>query len=183
MNTKITTRELTMMALMTAVMCVLAPLSIPLPGLVPISLGTLVIYFYPYFLGTRRAAICLFIYVALGAIGLPVFTGYTGGLPKLVGPTGGYIVGYFFIVLFHGSAIKRFPQSKLAHILGIVIGTACCYLIGTIWLGQLMGISFTKALAGGVIPFIPGDICKATVAVILAPVICARLQKAGLMLN
>lgn len=182
-NNKISTRELTMMGLMTAAMCALAPLSIPLPGLVPISLGTLVIYFYPYLLGTRRSALCCLLYIMLGAVGLPVFTGYTGGLPKLLGPTGGYMLGYFFIIWFQGSALKRFPQSRLAHVLGVLMGTACCYLIGTAWLGHLLGLSFAKALAAGVIPFIPGDICKAAVAVLLAPVICGRLQKAGLLLR
>lgn len=180
---KSSTRELTFMGLMTAVMCALGPLSIPLPGLVPLSLGTLVIYFYPYLLGTRRAALCCLIYILLGTVGLPVFSGYSGGLPKLLGPTGGYMLGYFFIILFEGLAIKYFPHSRLLQAVGIILGTACCYLIGTLWLGHLLGLTFTKALTAGVIPFIPGDIAKAAATLLIAPVLRARLQKAGLLLH
>ncbi len=180
---RISTRQLTFMGLMTAVMCALGPLSIPLPGLVPISLGTLVLYFYPYLLGTRRAALCCLLYILLGAIGLPVFSGYSGGLQKIFGPTGGYLLGYFLIILFQGVAIRRFPNNRLVHAAGILVGTVCCYLIGTLWLGQLLGLSFGKALAAGVIPFIPGDIGKAAAALIIAPLIRARLQTAGLTLR
>ena len=180
---RISTRELTFMGLMTAVMCALGPLSIPLPGLVPISLGTLVIYFYPYLLGTRRAALCCLLYILLGAIGLPVFSGYTGGLQKLFGPTGGYMLGYFLIILFQGLAIRRFPNNRLVHAAGILLGTLGCYLVGTLWLGHLLGRTFVEALAAGVIPFIPGDIGKAAAALIVAPLIRARLQTAGLTLN
>ncbi len=183
MTQKISTRELTFMGLMTAIMCALGPLSIPLSGLVPISLGTLVIYFYPYLLGTRRAALCCLIYILLGAVGLPVFTGYSGGLPKLLGPTGGYMLGYFFIILFEGLAIKRLPNNRFLHAAGIALGTVCCYLIGTLWLGHLLGLTFAKALAAGVIPFIPGDIGKAAAVLLIAPMLRARLQKAGLTLH
>lgn len=177
------TREMTFMGLMTAVMCALGPLSIPLPGLVPLSLGTLVIYFCPYLLGARRAALCCLLYILLGAVGLPVFTGYTGGLSKLFGPTGGYMLGYFFIIFFEGLAIKRFPNHRLPHAAGIVFGTICCYLIGTLWLGHLLNLTFAKAFTAGVIPFIPGDIGKAIVALLIAPVVRARLQTAGLTLH
>ena len=180
---RISTRELTFMGLMTAVMCALGPLSIPLPGLIPISLGTLVIYFYPYLLGTRRAALCCLIYILLGAIGLPVFSGYSGGLQKLFGPTGGYMLGYFLIILFQGLAIKYFSANRLVHAAGILVGTVCCYLIGTLWLGHLLGRTFAEALAAGVLPFIPGDIGKAAAALVVAPVIRARLQTAGLTLR
>lgn len=189
---KISTRELTFMGLMTAVMCALGPLSIPLPGLVPLSLGTLVIYFYPYLLGARRAALCCLLYILLGAVGLPVFSGYSGGLQKLFGPTGGYMLGYFLIILFQGLAIRRFPNNRLVHAAGILLGTLGCYLVGTLWLAYLMShasssapnvFPFARALGAGVIPFIPGDIAKAAVALIAAPLIRARLQTAGLTLK
>lgn len=180
-KTKFTPRELTMIGLMTAAMCVLAPISIPLPGLVPISLGSLVIYFYPYLLGTKRAALSCALYITLGVVGLPVFSGYGSGLPKLIGPTGGYMVGYFFVILFLGEALRRFPKNRAIHAAGIILGTACLYFIGTYWLSHLTGRTFAQALAAGVIPFIPGDIAKAAAAMLIAPAICRRLQRAGLM--
>lgn len=178
MKSKKTVYELTSMGLMTAIMCVLAPFSIFLPGMVPISLGTLVIYFFPYILGTRRSAVCCLVYIILGAIGLPVFSGFSGGIPKLVGPTGGYLIGYFLIILFEGSAIKRFPTMRLAHILGMIMGTISCYIVGTAWLSFQLKLTFMKGLAAGVIPFIPGDAIKMAIAVMIAPIILNRLKKA-----
>ena len=174
-------RELTMIGLMSAAMCVLAPVSIPLPGLVPVSLGLLVVYFYPYLLGTKRAALSCLLYIVLGVVGLPVFSGYTSGLPKLVGPTGGYILGYFIVIFFLGEALRRFPTNRFAHAAGIALGTICLYVIGTLWLAHVTGRTFDQALAAGVIPFIPGDIAKAVAAMVVAPAICSRLRKAGLM--
>lgn len=181
MSEKRPVRDLTVIGLMTAALCVLAPFSIMLPGMVPISLATLVIYFYPYILGTNRSTICCLIYIALGAAGVPVFSGFKSGLPVLFGPTGGYIIGYLLIIMFEGSAVKRFPKMRLAHIIGIIMGTIGCYALGTVWLAFSMGLSFTAALAAGVLPFIPFDAVKAALAVTIAPVICSRLEKAGVL--
>ena len=179
MSAKSSIKELTVIGLMTAVLCILAPFSFMLPGLVPGSLATLVIYFYPYLLGARRSTVCCLIYIILGAVGLPVFSGFTGGLPRLAGPTGGYIIGYFWIILFENSALKRFPNMRAAHVIGMVMGTIGCYILGTIQLALSAGLSFTAALMAGVIPFIPADAVKIAITVIIAPTICSRLEKAG----
>ena len=83
----LTTAQMTVAALMTAVMCILGPMALPLPvSPVPISLTNLVLYFMIYILGTKLSLISLGIYLLLGAVGLPVFSGFAGGLGKLAAP-------------------------------------------------------------------------------------------------
>ena len=83
-------KTMTMCAIMAALMCILGPMSIPI-GAVPISFTNLVIYLTVYLLGAKKGCISYLIYMLLGVVGLPVFSGYTGGIAKLAGPTGGYL--------------------------------------------------------------------------------------------
>lgn len=180
-QSKTPVRTLTLVGLVTALMCVVAPFSVQLPGMVPISLGTLVVYLMPYLLGTRKAMVSCLLYLLLGAVGMPVFTGFTGGLPKILGPTGGYMLGYFCIIFCVGTALQRFAHSRTAQLAGMVVGTLGCYLLGTLWLGRLMHLGFVQALWAGVIPFIPGDCLKMAAVLLVAPVLCRRLHLAMLM--
>ncbi|MFR3344509.1 MAG: biotin transporter BioY [Anaerobutyricum sp.] len=91
-------RPVTMCAIMAALMCILGPMSIPI-GAVPISFTNLVIYLTVYLLGAKKGCISYLIYMLLGVVGLPVFSGYTGGIAKLAGPTGGYLVGFILLGL------------------------------------------------------------------------------------
>ena len=102
---KLTIYQITFMALMAAVTCILGPLSVPI-GQVPISLTNLVIYFTVYVLGAWAGTGSYCIYLILGAVGLPIFSGFAGGLGKLLGPTGGYLVGFIFMALIGGLVIE-----------------------------------------------------------------------------
>ena len=107
-TTKNKTKEITLIALMAAVMCILGPISLAIPiSPVPISLGTLAIYLASYLLGMKRGTISCLIYLLIGIVGLPVFTGFTGGIGKVMGPTGGYMIGYIFLVLCTGLASDK----------------------------------------------------------------------------
>ena len=97
-TSKFTIYQIAMIAVMTAVTCVLAPLSIPI-GPVPISLTNLVIYFSLYILGTKKGTISYVIYLLIGLVGIPVFSSFTGGPGKLFGPTGGYLIGFIPLAL------------------------------------------------------------------------------------
>ena len=131
----LTTAQMTVAALMTAVMCILGPMALPLPvSPVPISLTNLVLYFMIYILGTKLSLISLGIYLLLGAVGLPVFSGFAGGLGKLAGPTGGYLLGFVFMTIISGFAVERFPGRPVICGAGMILGTAVCYLFGTVWL-------------------------------------------------
>ena len=105
-NKTLSTRNLTEIAVITALLCVLGPLTIPI-GPVPISLAPLAILLGVYILGMKRGTIACMMYLLIGAIGLPVFSGFSGGLGKLAGPTGGYLLGYIFLALIAGFFIDR----------------------------------------------------------------------------
>lgn len=100
------TYEMTVTALMTAVTCILAPLSIPI-GPVPISFTNLAIYLSLYLLGWKRGTISYLVYLLIGLVGVPVFSGFTGGIGKLAGPTGGYIIGFIAMAVIAGLVIDK----------------------------------------------------------------------------
>lgn len=174
--------NMALMAIMTAITCILAPLALPIPiSPVPISLTNLVIYFSIYLLGTSRATISYIIYLLLGMVGLPVFSNYTGGLQKLAGPTGGYIIGFIFMTIIAGIIIDKFPKNVILQFLGMILGTIVCYAFGTIWLAYLAKLSFKSALFAGVIPYIPGDIIKMLLALTIGATLKKQLKKANLI--
>ena len=167
--------SMTVIALMTAVLCVCGPLSIPL-GPVPISLTTFVIYLLLYVTGTARGVMACCLYILVGLVGLPVFSGYVGGPGKLFGPTGGYIIGYIPMALIIGLFLEKHWQNRVACILVMEAATWLLYPMGTAWLAVQMNLTFQAALSAGVIPFILGDLVKIVVAAIFGPVLKARLR-------
>lgn len=175
---KISIKDMAVIALITAVTCILAPLAIPI-GPVPISLTNLVIYFGLYILGTKKGLISYVIYLLIGLIGLPVFSGFTGGAAKLFGPTGGYLIGFIPMAIIAGIFIHKFKYNIAFSMIGMILGTIVCYILGTAWLAISTGMGAKAALMAGVIPFIPGDLIKMVLAAIIAPKIILRLRKAG----
>ena len=104
-------KQLALTGLMAAVICVLGPLALSIPvSPVPISLGTLAIYFVASVAGMKTGTLSVVIYILLGLAGVPVFTGFTGGVGKLFGPTGGYIIGYLFMALICGFFAAKFGR-------------------------------------------------------------------------
>lgn len=174
------TRTLVEIALMTAVVCVLGPLAIPI-GPVPITLGTFAIMLAAYVLGAKCGTIVCALYLLLGAIGLPVFSGFAGGFSKVAGPTGGYLIGYIPLALLTGWAVGRFTRTFALQFIGMVAGIAACYLLGTLWLAHQAQMGFRAALAVGVIPFIPFDLAKAAGAIAIGYAVRTRLIRAGVI--
>ena len=160
------TYALTATALMTAVTCILAPLSVPI-GPVPISLTNFVIFLSLYLLGWKKGTLSLLVYLLLGLAGLPIFSGFAGGISKLAGPTGGYIIGFIPII---DKSHQRWIQ-----IVAMIIGTAICYAFGTVWFCFQSGYTVAAALAVCVIPFIPADLIKIVIVTIIGPMIRKRL--------
>ena len=167
------TGSMTVTALMTAAICVIGPLSIPLAGGVPISLQDFIIGLAAVLLGMKRGTMATFLYLLLGLAGLPVFSGFTGGIGKLAGPTGGYLVGFLLLALIVGKAsdmTDSWLMIALALVLGqladMAIGQLADMAIGTAWLMWMAHMDLKAALFAGVIPFLPGNAVK-TVAVVL----------------
>lgn len=176
------TKHLALTGLMAAVICILGPISLPIPiSPVPVSLGFFAVYLTVYILGMKMGSASVLIYVLLGFVGLPVFTGFSGGIGKVLGPTGGYIIGYLFMAPIMGFFIDKWKTNYVLTILGMVLGTAVCYLFGTLWLAYQGGMSFSAALAAGVLPFIPADIAKLILAVLVGEPVRRRLWKAGIL--
>ena len=170
---------LTMTGLMAAVTCVLAPFAIPI-GPVPVTLVNLVLYLSIYLLGGRLASVSCLVYILLGLAGMPVFAGFTGGAGKMLGPTGGYILGYLLMTVVSGYVTDRFC-SRILHGIGMTFGTIFCYGLGTVWYCISTQTTVVAALALCVFPFIPGDVVKIGMALTLGPVLRERLEKAGLL--
>lgn len=169
-TTTFTTSQLTLMAVMTAVICILGPLSIPLPfSPIPISFTNLAIYITVFALGMKYGTISYLIYLLIGMVGVPVFSGFSGGLGKLAGPTGGYLIGFIFLALIAGYFIDHFSGRVLPAAAGMILGTAVCYLFGTFWLCQQASLNFAAGLATGVIPYLPGDGAKIILAAVAGP--------------
>ena len=177
-NQKIRTKQMVLIALMTAVTCVLGPLSIPLPfSPVPISLTNFAIFLAIFILGMKNGTISFIIYLLLGAVGVPVFSSFRGGLQVLAGPTGGYLIGFIFLALIMGFALDHFDRKLVPTIIGMIIGMAVCYAFGTVWLAKLLSLSFKEGLMMGVIPYLPGDAAKIIIAAIVGPKLYGATQK------
>ena len=177
---KFSVRQLAVIGVMTAVTCILAPFSIPI-GPVPISLTNLAIYFSLYVLGMKKGTISYLVYLLIGFIGVPVFSGFTSGPEKLFGPTGGYLIGFIPMAVLAGILIDKFSSSRIISFLGMAAGTVICYGIGTAWLAWQAHLDWKAALFAGVIPFIPGDVIKIALAAIAGPEIRKQLIRAGLL--
>ena len=175
MSKTFSVQKMAIIALMTAVLCILAPISIPVfISPVPISLGVLAIYLTAYVLSPLDATISVIIFILLGTFGLPVFSGYSGGLSKLVGPTGGYIIGFLFTV-YISSLFIHMKKGIIFDVIGMITGLALCYILGTIWFSYQQGKGFIASLLLCVVPFLIGDAIKMIVAVILGTQINKRL--------
>lgn len=175
-----TTKQMALIGVMTAVTCVLGPVAIPLPiSPVPISFTNLAIYLTLYVLGMKAGTVSYLVYLLLGFAGLPVFSGFTGGVGKLAGPTGGYLVGFIFMAVIAGWVIDRFPGKYYLHAAGLAVGTIVSYGFGTAWLAGQMGINFTAGLGVGVFPYIPGDIVKIIFALLIGPKLRKEIRRIG----
>lgn len=172
-----TAKQMTSIALITAVICVLAPLSIPI-GAVPISFTNLALYFAIYIIGTKNTFISYTIYYILGIIGLPVFSGFSGGFVKAVGPTGGCLIGFFFMIIISGVFIEKFKSSKFMHFMGMILGTIVVYALAVLWFVYIMDTTFMAAFIACVAPFVIGDLLKMIVAMVVGKKIRQRLDRA-----
>lgn len=176
------TSSLTLTALMTAITCILGPLSIAVPiSPVPVSFTNLAVYLSVSILGWKKGTVSCLLYLLIGFIGIPVFSAFTSGPAKLLGPTGGYLVGFLFTAMVSGFFIEKFHSKLYMHILGMTLGTMICYTFGTLWLLIQADLSFGAALTIGVIPYLPVDALKMILAAFLGNAVRKRLYLANLL--
>lgn len=146
---------------------------ISIPAAVPFSLQTFGVFLSVGLLGGRRGTAAISVYLLLGAAGLPVFTGFTGGIGHIMGPTGGYIIGFLFSALVMWLAEKNFGRSMRVLIMSMAAGLAVCYAFGTAWFMMISdmrgggidgGMGIMTALSLCVLPYIIPDALKIALA-------------------
>lgn len=169
------TYQYVLAAIGAAIIAVLAQVTIPLP-LVPITGQTLAIGLVVTILGMKSGVLAVLLYILIGAVGMPVFSGMSGGLGILVGPTGGYIVGFLPTAFIMGLYLEKFgitiPHAIVANVIGMVITLA----FGTTWLKIVADLTWTAAFIGGVAPFIIVGLLKAVLAAWLGVTVRRRLK-------
>lgn len=193
MNRKMKTIDIAYIALSAVIIAVCSWISIPMA--VPFTMQTFAIFCTLGLLGGKRGTISILVYLLLGAVGIPVFSGFTGGFGVLLGPTGGYIAGFLLMGLLYwlfeiipapqpaskgscGSASssgskKRLNPGMIIRIISMVLGLLILYAFGTIWFVIVYSrnsgpMSFGAALASCVLPFIIPDLIKMALAVFIS---------------
>ncbi|SEW37235.1 biotin transporter BioY [[Clostridium] fimetarium] len=181
MEKKISIYKIALIGVMTAIICIIGPFSIPI-GLVPISLTNLIILITVIILGWKMGTISCLIYLLIGYVGIPVFSGFRGGPDRLFGPTGGYLIGFVFLAIISGIFIDKFRGKIYMYVIGMLLGTVVLYAFGTVWFAYQQNVSFHAAAVICVIPFIPLDIVKIACAVIIGPIIRKQLVRAHILI-
>ena len=164
-------RDMILIVLGTLFVAALAQVKIALPFTpVPLTGQTFAVLLVGAALGSKRGAASMALYMALGALGLPVFAGGAAGIAYLSGATLGYLIGFVHGGLCHWSAGRTRPGKKRAHIhLPFLVGTVIIYMCGVAWLAVMLG-SFSEALTAGLFPFLIGDAIKLVAAAVTLPV-------------
>ena len=166
-------KDMTLTAVMAALICITGPLTIAI-GPIPLSLATFAVYLAGAVLGKKRGTLAVAIYLLIGLIGIPVFSGFSGGFQKLAGVTGGYLIGYLPCAWLSGMGVEHTGgNEKASWILPVMMaaGTAVLYGIGTAWFMIQTGNGLGAALGLCVLPFLPGDAAKIAAVTVIAPAV------------
>lgn len=174
--TRSKTYDMVYIAVFTVLMAICSWISIPLA--VPFTLQTFGVFMAVNILGGRRGTLTVLVYILLGAIGLPVFSGFLGGIGVIAGNTGGYIVGFLFSALVMWAIEKLFGRKPVVQIVSMLIGLLVCYAFGTAWFMVVYArntgaVGLATVLGWCVIPFIIPDLVK----IALAYLISTRVRK------
>ena len=173
------TRTVAEIGVMTALICILAPISIPV-GPVPVSLGTLIMFLTVYVIGWKKGSLAVLFYLLLGMAGLPVLAGFAGGFDRFVGPTGGYLMSFLPMSAIAGFLVEKVRNTKLRPVwefFSFLLAMAVNYAVGTAWLSYTSGTTFVAALGVGVLPFVAFDVIKVLIVLSVGPVVRRRLSR------
>ena len=173
---RISVYDLVMIALFAALIAVCAWITIP--GAVPFTLQTMGVFLAVGLLGGKRGTAAVLVYILLGAVGMPVFSGFSGGVGRLLGTTGGYIIGFLVAALAMWAMEAIFGKAKWVLPVSMLLGLLLCYAFGTAWFLVLYtqtkgAISVASVLSMCVVPFIIPDLLKTALALLLT----SRLSK------
>ena len=167
------TKRLIQCALFTAIICVISPFSV-MTGPVPVTGTLFALALTAFCTGSMKGATATLIYILAGIIGLPVFSGFKGGMGAIVGPTGGFVFSYVFVVLILG--LCKNAKKKSTRVLLCAGALAVCYVFGIVWYMFVTKAGFMGALMLCVVPFIPFDILKLYGAYMVSKAIEKRVK-------
>lgn len=185
---RLSVREITAAALGIALISVCSWISVPTPVTVPFTLQTFAVCLTAALLGLKCGLWAVAGYILLGAAGLPVFSGFRGGPGVLLGPTGGYIVGFLFTALCVGLPLRRFGRKLPMLAASMALGVLLCYAFGTAWFMAVYArntgpVSLGTALSWCVLPYLIPDGVKILLAALLtrrlAPVLTHVFRTPG----
>ena len=167
MNTKLTAQDTALIATGAALIAMCSWISVPMT--IPFTMQTFAVCLVSALLGLRRGMWAVVCYLLLGAAGVPVFAGFTGGVGILLGTTGGYLVGFLFTALIVGLAVDKLGRSLPVLIGSMAVGILVCYAIGTVWFMLVYArrtgfISLGTALSWCVLPYLLPDAVKIALA-------------------
>ncbi|MCD1294229.1 BioY family transporter [Methanocella sp. CWC-04] len=155
-------------SLFAALTAVGAWITIPL-GIIPLTLQTFFVILAGGVLGSYFGGLSMIVYILLGLVGLPVFSRGQSGLGVLIGPTGGYLIGFVLCAILIGMIIKKYQKpGYMQYLIAMSLGTLMIYICGAAQLMLVAHMAPDTALLVGVLPFIPGDIIKVLVAAYIA---------------
>ena len=143
---------------------------ISIPTTIPFTLQTFAVMLAVLLLGGMRGTIAITVYILLGAVGVPVFSGFTGGIARLMGPTGGYIIGFLGTALVMWAFEKILGKKLWVYITAIILGLVVCYTFGTVWFIKLYTAddgskaTLAMALSACVIPYLIPEVIKVVLA-------------------
>jgi biotin transport system substrate-specific component len=175
---RLTLKGMILAAFFAALTGIMTQLQIPLPY-VPINLALFSVYLAGALLGPKYGTLSLAAYILMGAVGAPVFSGFSGGVQKLAGPTGGYIVGYVACAFVVGALSRRRGFGFFRLALSMLAGLLVCYALGTAWFMAFTGNGLWVSLGYCVFPFLPGDAVKIVLAALAAGRLRAPLAASG----
>lgn len=167
------TKKLVVCALFTAIMCITAPFYVMI-GPVPITFTLFAIALSAFSVGSFSAAVSTAVYILIGLMGMPVFSGFKGGFGVLASPTGGFVFSYIFVVLILGLCVKA--KRKSTRVLLCVLALFVCYICGTAWYMLITDAGVVTALGVCVLPFIPFDIMKLYAAYVVGKAVRERVK-------
>ena len=173
---KLSTKEICYVALFTAVIAVMAQISIPMPLGVPMTMQTFAITLAAVVLGAKLSTFSTLIYILIGAIGVPVLAGFSGGLDKFVGPTGGFLISFPLMAFIIGFGVEHRKAFRRAYVVALVVGTVANYVVGVVMFCVLTKSPVMTGITACVVPFIPTAIIKAILASVLGFEIRKRLK-------
>ena len=166
-KSKLSIQQLCYVGLFTAVIVIMAQISIPMPLGVPMTMQTFAITLAAVVLGAKLSTISCTVYLLLGAIGVPVLAGFTGGLGKFVGPTGGFLISFPLMAFLIGLGVDHRKAFKGAFVLSLIAGTLINYVVGVAMYCLLTHNTVATGFTACVLPFIPTASIKAVLASVL----------------